>query len=545
MNNIYDYIIVGAGAAGCVLANRLSADPAVRVLLLEAGGRDRNPYFHMPAAFNKLFRTAADWNYEAEGPIPGQAQYWPRGKVLGGSDSINAMMYVRGHACDYDHWAALGNAGWGYQDVLPYFQRAEGSVVPDSPSLGTDGPMHITLPRTANPLTETFIAAAQSLGLEHNPDYNGPDQDGVALTLLKQKLGRRWSAADAYLKPALSRRNLTVQTQAQVSRVLFEGTRAVGVEYRRGGLQQAKARREVILCGGAVNSPQLLMLSGIGPAAHLEEHGIGVVVDLPGVGQNLQDHPASGASNACTLPVTLINGEKLPALYTYLRHKRGPLTSNVAEALAFIRISENAPAPDIELLFAPAFFNYHGFRSPKGHGFTLGAILLRPKSRGQITLRSADPFDRPRIEPRYFTEPDDLALMVEGVKTARRVLNAAPFDQYRGIEVYPGPDLTTDEQIGQYVLREFQSLYHPVGTCKMGPEGDPMAVVDAELRVRGVEGLRVVDASIMPTVPGGHTVAPTIMIGEKAAEEIVKEVASAVAPVEKQTESRVRARAKD
>lgn len=520
MNNIYDYIVVGAGAAGCVMANRLSGDPAVSVLLLEAGGKDRNPYFHIPAAFNKLFRTAADWNYEAEGAISGQTQYWPRGKVLGGSDSINAMMYVRGHACDYDQWAALGNPGWGYQDVVPYFRRAEGSTAAESPSLGTDGPLHLTMPRSANPLTEAFLAAGQVNGLKPNPDYNGPDQDGVALTLLKQKAGRRWSAADAYLKPALKRRNLTVQTMAQVSRVLFEGTRATGVEYQRGGmLQQAKAR-EVILCGGAVNSPQLLMLSGVGPAAHLAGHGIDVVADLPGVGQNLQDHPASGASYGCTLPITLINGEKLPALYTYLRHKRGPLTSNVAEALAFIRTRDDAPAPDIELLFAPAFFNYHGFRSPKGHGFTLGAILLRPKSRGQITLRSADPFDRPRIEPRYFTEPDDLALMVEGVKMARRVLNAAPFDQYRGIEVYPGPDLTTDAQIGEYVLREFQSLYHPVGTCKMGPEGDPMAVVDAELRVRGVDGLRVVDASIMPTVPGGHTVAPTIMIGEKAAEMV-------------------------
>lgn len=516
----FDYIIVGAGAAGCVLASRLSADPSVTVLLLEAGGRDRNPYIQIPAAFSKLFRTAADWNYEAEGPLPGQSQYWPRGKVLGGSDSINAMMYVRGHAHDFDHWAALGNPGWSYADVLPYFRRAEDNRTPDAPSLGQGGPLHIDAPRSVNPLTQAFVAAGQSLGLAPNPDYNGPNQDGVAFTALKQKNGSRWSAAAAYLKPALSRPNLTVQTHAQVSRILFEGRRASGVEYRSGGVRQSHARREVILCGGAINSPQLLMLSGIGPAAHLREHGIDLIADLPGVGQNLQDHPASGTSFACTQPVTLVNGEKLPALLAYLARKRGPLTSNVAEAIAFIRTRAGISAPDIEIIFAPTYFDYHGFRSPKGHGFTVGSILLRPRSRGQITLRSADPFTAPLIQPRYFSDPDDLATMVEGVKFTRQIANAAPFDAYRGSEAMPGAAAYTDAELGDYVRERFQSLYHPVGTCKMGIDSDPLAVVDPQLRVRGVDGLRVVDASVMPTLIGGHTVAPTIMIAEKAADLI-------------------------
>lgn len=513
----YDYIVVGAGAAGCVLAARLTENPAVSVLLLEAGGKDSSPFLHIPAAFSRLFRTAADWNYEAEGALDGQTQYWPRGKVLGGSDSLNAMMYVRGHAWDYDHWAALGCAGWGYEDVLPYFRRIENSHLDDAPSLGAGGPMHISRPRAFNALSGKFLAAGQSLGLPLNRDYNGKAQDGVAVTALKQHGGRRWSAADGYLRPALSRKNLHVVTHGHALRVTIAEGRATGVVYQQDGQTvQASASREVLLCGGAINSPQLLMLSGIGPAAHLRAQGIDVAVDAPDVGQNLQDHPASGSSYACTQPISLANAEKLPALLRYMVRRNGPLTSNVAEAIAFIRTRENLPAPDIEILFAPSYFMYHGFRSPKGHGYTLGAVLLRPKSRGQITLASPDPLAAPLIQPRYFSDADDLETMLAGVKFTRKLANAAPFDPYRGEEVAPGASLTEDDALKAYILQEFQSLYHPVGTCRMG--ADAASVVDAQLRVRGVDGLRVVDASVMPTLIGGHTVAPALMIAEKAAD---------------------------
>jgi choline dehydrogenase len=513
-----DIIIIGAGAAGCVLADHLTRDGTNRVLLLEAGEPDRKIEFHVPAAFSKLFRTSADWNYEAEGALPGQTQYWPRGKTLGGSDSLNAMMYVRGVAADYDAWAAQGASGWGWEDVLPYFKRLEAQTAVQSDAHGTQGPMHVSAPRSPSVLTHAFIEAAQSFGLPSNPDYNGASQDGVGLTQLKQYKGARWSAADAYLKPAMKRPNLTVITGAQATRILLDGKVATGVEFIRDGqTETATAHRQVILSGGAINSPQLLMLSGVGPAAHLHEHGIEVRHDLPGVGQNLQDHPACGASYFSSQPISLFTAEHPHHLIRYLATRKGPLTSNVAEAVAFLRTRPELPAPDIELIFAPAFFMYHGFKSPKAHGFTIGSILLRPKSRGQITLHSADPLAHPRIQPNYLTAGDDLDTLVEGVRIARRVGEAAAFDVYRKSECWPGAEKTSDDDLRQFVLEQFQSLYHPIGTCRMGASDDPLAVVDSTLHVRGIEHLRVVDASVMPTLIGGHTVAPTLMIAEKAA----------------------------
>ncbi len=516
-----DYVIIGAGSAGCVLANRLTEDPRVRVLLLEAGGPDNKQEIHIPAAFAKLFKTPLDWAYETE-PQPhlgNRRLFWPRGKMLGGSSSMNAMMYIRGHRADYDGWRDQGNQGWGFAEVLPYFKKLEHEERGASEYHGTGGPLNVADLRTVNPLTRAFLEASAELGLPRTDDFNGPQQEGMSLTQVTQKQGKRHSTAAAYLKPAMSRPNLRVITQAQATRVLFEGKRAVGVAYQQNGkTEQARATREVLLAGGAINSPHLLLLSGIGPVEQLMALGVQVIHHLPGVGQNLHDHLLAVTAFRCTQPVTLASAEKLSNILSFLLLKNGPLTSNIGEAAGFLKTRPTLPAPDLEMIFAPVYFIEHGFGNPPGHGFSIGAVLLQPESRGYIALRSPDPLAPPAIQPNYLSTPTDTQTLIEGMRLARRIAQASAFAAYRGEEVVPGQSVQTDEALAGQLRQHAETLYHPVGTCKMG--SDPLAVVDGELRVRGVEGLRVVDASVMPTIPRGHPNAATIMIAEKAADLI-------------------------
>ena len=516
---MFDHVIVGAGSAGCVLAARLSEDPGARVLLLEAGGADDRREIRVPVAFSKLFGSDCDWNYHTvpQARLDGRRLYWPRGRVLGGSSSINAMMWVRGVADDYDAWERSGAEGWNYADAVRYFSRIEDAQRRDPAHQGRGGPLRIAEQRDPNPGTALFVAACVNSGIPRNPNANAGDNEGVDYTVVSQRRGARWSTADAYLRPALRRPNLTVETGSHVTGVTISGGRAVGVSYRRdGAAHTARARREVVLAGGAVNSPQLLLLSGVGPADELRALGITPVVDLPGVGRNLQDHLAVGVVAATTRRDTLLAAEQPAQVARYLLARRGMLTSNVAEAHAFVRSSPQVRHPDLELLFAPVPFVDHGRGRPPGHGYTLGAILLQPASRGTVRLASSDPLAPPLIDPAYLAEPDDLRVLVTGMRRALAVLDTPPLAGVVSGLMKPEARPGSDDELAAAVRAGAETLYHPVGTCRMGV--DAMAVVDPQLRVRGVAGLRVADASVMPSLIRGHTNAPAVMIGEKAAD---------------------------
>ena len=523
---MYDYIIIGAGSAGCVLANRLSEDPTLRVLLLEAGPRDWHPFIHMPAGLAKLVgQKGINWNYDTapEPQLNQRRLWWPRGKVLGGSSSINAMCYIRGVPRDYDEWAAGGAQGWDWNSALPYFKRAERNSRGGDALHGDSGPLHVSDLRYTNPLSAAFIEAGQQAGFPHNHDFNGAEQAGVGLYQVTQKDGARCSSAVAYLQPARSRPNLEVVTGALVRRILLANGRATGVAYAKDGVEtQAQADREVLLSGGAINSPQLLMLSGIGPADHLAAHGISVSVNAPHVGQNLQDHLDICTLQHSTQRITYDRASELKTAFDYfLRGHRGPGSSNIAEAGGFLR-SPLAPdeRADIQLHFVPAMLDDHGRNRLQGDGYTLHACFLRPRSRGRITLNSADPRMDARIEANYLSDAEgfDLKMMLECAKLSRELFAQRAFDPYRGAPIHPARNDLSDSEMIDFIRAKAESVYHPIGTCRMGNDED--SVVDTQLRVCGVDGLRVIDASVMPSLIGGNTNAPTIMIAERASDLI-------------------------
>lgn len=528
MSDTYDYVIVGAGSAGCVLADRLSA-AGHKVLVIEYGGSDRSVFIQMPSALSIPMNMAKyNWQYETE-PEPhldGRRMHTPRGKVIGGSSSINGLVYVRGNPMDFDRWQQEGAAGWSYADVLPYFRRAEARHEGGDDHRGHEGPLATKYGALRNPLYHAFVAAAQQAGYPATADINGAQQEGFGRMDMTVKNGVRWSAANAYLKPAMSRPNLRVVTHALASRVLFDGRRATGVAYTRSGTEHvAHAAREVILSGGPINSPQLLKLSGIGPAAELRRHGIPVIHDLPGVGENLQDHLEFYFQVESTRPITLYSSmnplAKALIGLRWLLRRDGLGATNHFESCGFIRSRAGIAYPDIQYHFLPLAVTYDGSSLAEGHGFQAHVGPMRSKSRGHVRLRSADPAEKPEILFNYLSHPDDMVEMRACVRLTREIFAQDAFAPYRGREIQPGADVVSDEAIEAFVRDKVESAYHPSCTCKIGSDDDPMAVVDAQLRVRGVEGLRVVDSSVMPSVTTGNLNAPTIMIGEKGADHIL------------------------
>jgi choline dehydrogenase-like flavoprotein len=534
----FDYVVVGGGSGGCVLAARLSEDPEVSVALIEAGPVDRSVLIHCPAGLALLAQTSvANWKFETvpQKGLNGRRGYVPRGKVLGGSSSVNAMVYTRGHRADYDHWAAEGNPGWSYDDVLPYFRRAEHNERIADEYHGTGGPLNVMDLRSPNKYLQAFIDAGREAGYPVTDDFNGAEQEGIGAYQVTHKNGERFSAAKAYLTPNLGRRNLTVFTNAHTTRVLFEGRRATGIEFRRdGALQQVGANREVLLAAGALQTPQLLMLSGVGASGELGRFGIGVVHDLPGVGRNFHDHVdvvqvVDAPSLAETFGISLGGiGRVLRAIPQWRNQRSGMLTTNFAEAGGFIRSRASEDIPDLQLHFVIGKLVDHGRKTVFGHGYSSHVCLLRPLSRGSVTLADRDPMAAPLIDPNFFDHPDDMQRLIRGFRLMRDIMNQPALARLGGKEFARSANATSDADIEQFIRSYADTIYHPVGTCRMGP--GPMDVVAPDLRIHGLDGIRVVDASIMPRVVGGNTNAPVIMVAEKAADMIKAARAAGASP---------------
>ena len=532
--DVFDYVIVGAGTAGCVLASRLSEDPSNRVVLIEAGPMDSHPLIHIPATVGAAIAVQRlNWRFMTapQAHLNGRSIPIPRGHVVGGSGSINGMVYFRGHRTDFDDWAAAGNPGWSYREVLPYFLRSENNdAYRGSPYHGQGGPMNVIFIERPNPMTPAFLAAMDSLGYKRNDDFNGPESEGYGPRQGTIAKGRRVSTATAYLKPASRRSNLTLLTDTHAARVSIENRRATGVDLltRGGGSRHITARKEVIVCGGAVLSPQLLMLSGIGDESALRAAGVEVKHHLPGVGANYHDHLAVGVlmemTNSESYGISWrATPRNLANILEYALFRTGPLSSNVFEATGFVRTLPELARPDVQVVFQAARRNTNTFPFPLGHGFAINVLNLYPKSRGHVRLASPDPRAAPIVDPQVFSHPDDVATLLRALKIGRRVAQAPSFSRYRAVEVQPGPGVQDDAGLVEYIRRAASTVHHPCGSCRMGP--DPNSVVDAQLRVHGIEALRVADASVFPSIVGGNTNAAVVMIAEKAA-DLVRGIAA-------------------